>query len=174
MEKFSTSIKELQWRVTASQESSQEEVTSKLKQCVNHFKRNGNEVQFIFSSALEEQCANLIVWRATVRNMHWTRNRRPSSRKRISSLMWWDHLYLTTPIRPPLIPVRPLLHEAVLATAVDGSRGALCVDSMASQGYISFLPIRKEKGNETIPSLRLIKNCSDPIQGVLEECRNNK
>ena len=45
----------------------------------------------------------------------------------------------TTDTRTPLIPVRPLLpmfrpHEAVLATAVDGGRGALCVDSMPSQG----------------------------------------
>ena len=31
-------------------------------------------------------------------------------------------------------------HEAVLATAVDGGRGALCADSMPSQGLHIILP----------------------------------
>ena len=54
-EKFSTSLEELQRKVTANQESSSEEVVSKLKQRAYRFKRKGNEAQFVFNSSVEER-----------------------------------------------------------------------------------------------------------------------
>ena len=41
--------------MTASQQSSSEEVVSILKQCAYHFKRKGNEAQFVCNSAVEER-----------------------------------------------------------------------------------------------------------------------
>ena len=53
-EKFSTSLEELQRKVTANQERSLEKVVSKLKQCIYQFKQKGDEAQFVFNSATEE------------------------------------------------------------------------------------------------------------------------
>ena len=54
-EKFSSSLEELQRKVTANQESSSEEVVSKLKQRAYRFKQKGNEAQFAFNSSVEER-----------------------------------------------------------------------------------------------------------------------
>ena len=86
----------------------------------------------------------LIIWRATV--MHLTRNWRPFSREQISSLIWRDHPYLTTPMKPPPdtgnTPTiyNTCTHRAVLVTAVDGGRSLVV---HPARGYISFLPIPK-------------------------------
>ena len=52
---FSTKITKLQQEVTAGQESSSKEVVQKIQKRAYQFRRKGNEEQFKFNSAVEEE-----------------------------------------------------------------------------------------------------------------------